>query len=72
MNWEKIKAEVTKFADVEYLRKELHKISQDIGRFNLKSYLAPSTQKKIKSLEDRYNNMLRVYPEDTKKLRQRV
>ena len=58
INWNKILDEIQGMANVDKLRKELKGISAEIRNFDLHLKLNPATQKRLKDLEKRYENLM--------------
>ncbi len=61
VNLKAIKKELLKLTDTEYLKTELHKITQDIRGFDLHVKLSPQAKTRLKVVEQRFHEMrLRV------------
>ena len=54
-----LKKELGRFADVDYLKKELSRVATEIKKFDFQSHLTPQAQKRLKTLEVRFNAILK-------------
>lgn len=59
INWEKIKAEIQKLTDVDYLSTELNRIANELKKFDVNAYLSPTAKTRLKDLEKRYSELLK-------------
>jgi len=55
-----LKKELGRFADVDYLKKELNRVATEIKNFDFQSHLTPQAQKRLKTLEVRFNEILKA------------
>jgi hypothetical protein len=60
VNWQKIRTELQRFADVDKLKTEVQRIGQELRSFDFHSVLSPSAQTKVKTFEKRYAELLRT------------
>lgn len=60
VNWQRIRSELTRLADVEELKGEVQRIGNEIRKFDFQSVLSPSAQAKVKTFEKRYNELMRT------------
>ena len=59
VNWQKIRSEFQRLADVEKLKTEVHRIGREIRTFDYHAVLSPSAQAKVKNFEKRYSELMR-------------
>ncbi len=59
LNLNKIKSELAKLTDVELLKKELHRISNEVRNYDVQANLSPKAKSRIKSLEKRFTDVLK-------------
>lgn len=60
VNWRKIRNELQRFADVDTLKTEVHRIGQELRKFDFHSVLSPAAQTKVKTFEKRYADLMRT------------
>lgn len=58
INWEKIKKEATRLSNIEAIKKELAHLKAEIKKIDVRVHLKPSTKKRLKDFENRYNQLL--------------
>ncbi len=58
-SWDKLKTEVSKYTDVAKIRQELHRITEEIKKFEVADSLSPSAKKKLQSFEKKYAELSR-------------
>jgi predicted nucleic acid-binding Zn-ribbon protein len=59
-SWQKIRNEFTRLTDVEQLKSEVHRIGNEIRKFDFHTVLSPSAQAKVKMFERRYAELMRT------------
>lgn len=57
VNWAKVKAELNKYADLERLKGEVHRLSQELRKFDINAHLSPSAQERLKTVETKYHEI---------------
>lgn len=57
LNLKKVKEELAKLTDVEYLKKELHRLANEIKNYDLNTHLTPQAKAKLKTLEKRFQEI---------------
>lgn len=57
VNWAKLKAELNKLADLEKLKAEVHRIGQEILKFDVHIHLSPTAKEKLKDFETKYQEI---------------
>ena len=57
VNWQKIMQEVSKLSDVDHLKTEVKRISQELRKFDINEYLSPTAKRRLKVVEQRYQNI---------------
>ncbi len=57
INLKKVKEELIKLTDVEYLKKELHRLASEIKNYVLNTHLTPQSKTKLKTLEKRFQEI---------------
>lgn len=60
INWEKIKKELSQIKDLSSLKQELNKLSKEIKSIDVNDYLSPNAVNRLKTLETRYNDLLKT------------
>lgn len=60
VNWQRIRSELQRLADVEELKSEVHRIGTEIRKFDFHSVLSPSAAQKVKTFEKRYSELMRT------------
>lgn len=59
VNWQKIRSEFQRLADVEKLKGEVQRIGGELRKFDYHSVLSPAAQQKVKKFEKRYAHLMR-------------
>lgn len=59
INWNKIRNEVTRLSDVNVLKSEVQKISDDVRNFDYQKILSPNAKKKVKEFEKKYTKVMK-------------
>lgn len=59
VNWQKIRTEINRLADVDKLKSEVQRIGTEIRNFDFQSMLSPAAQAKMKKFEKRYSGLMR-------------
>lgn len=59
-SWQKIRNEFTRLTDVEQLKSEVHRIGNELRKFDFHTVLSPSAQAKVKLFERRYAELMRT------------
>ena len=57
VNWTKLKAELNKYADLENLKGEVHRLSQELRKFDINAHLSPSAKVRLKTVETKYHEI---------------
>ena len=57
LNLKKVKEELIKLTDVEYLKKELGRLANEIKNYDLNTHLTPQAKAKLKTLEKRFQEI---------------
>ncbi len=57
LNLKKVKEELVKLTDVDYLKKELHRLANEIKNYDLNEHLTPQAKAKMKTLEKRFQEI---------------
>ena len=60
VNWQKIRNEFQRLADVDKLKAEVQRIGTEIRKFDYHSVLSPAAQAKVKTFEKRYSVLMRT------------
>lgn len=60
VNWDKIKGELNKLADVGRLKQDLQKIATDIRKFDFHTILTPDAQERVKAFEKKYADLIKT------------
>jgi len=59
VNWQKIRDELQRLADVDKLKNEVHRIGTELRKFDLNKVLSPKAAEKVKSFEKRYADVVK-------------
>lgn len=59
VNWQRIRSELQRLADVDKLKDEVQRIGTEIRNFDFHSVLSPAAQVKVKTFEKRYTDLMR-------------
>lgn len=59
INWNKIRSEVTRLSDVNVLKSEVQKISNEVRNFDYQKVLSPNAKKKVKEFEKKYTKVMK-------------
>lgn len=59
VNWQKIRTEFNRLADVDALKTEVQRIGTEIRNFDFHTVLSPVAQQKVKAFEKRYSVLMR-------------
>lgn len=59
-SWQKIRNEFQRLTDVDQLKSEVHRIGNEIRKFDFHTVLSPSAQARVKSFERRYAELMRT------------
>lgn len=57
LNLKKVKEELIKLTDVDYLKKELLRLANEIKNYDLNEHLTPQAKAKMKTLEKRFQEI---------------
>lgn len=57
VNWTKLKAELNKYADLETLKGEVHRLSQELRKFDINAHLSPTAKGRLKTVETKYHEI---------------
>lgn len=60
LNWQKIRSELNKLSDVEFLKSELQKVGKEIKKIDLKAKLGPKAQQNLNKIEKKYNSVMQT------------
>ncbi len=60
VNWQKVRSEFQRLANVEQLKNEVARLSQEVRKFDINSVLSPSAKSKVKLFEKKYSELLRT------------
>ncbi len=60
VNWQKIREEFNRLADVEALKAEVQRIGTEIRNFDYHTVLTPTAKQKVKAFEKRYATLMRT------------
>jgi GTP1/Obg family GTP-binding protein len=60
VNWQKIRSEFNRLADVDTLKSEVQRIGTEIRKFDFHTVLSPAAQQKVKAFEKRYTTLMRT------------
>jgi hypothetical protein len=60
VNWSKIVGELNKLADMEKIRSEVNRISQEIRKFDIQAHLSPKAKERLKTVETRYQEIAKT------------
>jgi hypothetical protein len=55
-----LKKELGRFADIDYLKKELGRVATEVKKFDFQSHLTPQAKKRLQTLEQRFNEILKA------------
>src|SRR4051794_15910781 len=58
-SWQRIRNEFQRLTDVDQLKSEVHRIGNEIRKFDFHTVLSPSAQARVKSFERRYAELMR-------------
>ncbi len=59
-SWQKIRKEFTRLTDVDHLKSEVHRIGNELRKFDFHAVLSPSAQARVKMFERRYATLMRT------------
>jgi predicted nucleic acid-binding Zn-ribbon protein len=59
-SWQRIRNEFTRLTDVDQLKSEVHRISNELRKFDFHAVLSPSAQARVKMFERRYAELMRT------------
>ncbi len=59
-SWQRIRNEFQRLTDVDQLKGEVHRIGNEIRKFDFHTVLSPSAQARVKSFERRYAELMRT------------
>jgi predicted nucleic acid-binding Zn-ribbon protein len=59
-SWQRIRNEFTRLTDVEQLKNEVHRIGNELRKFDFHAVLSPSAQARVKMFERRYAELMRT------------
>ncbi len=57
LNLKKVKEELVKLTDVEYLKKELLRLANEIKHYDLNEHLTPQAKSRMRTLEKRFQEI---------------
>jgi hypothetical protein len=60
VNWQKIRNEFQRLTDVEELKGEVHRIRNELAKFDFHTVLSPTANAKVKAFEKRYSELMRT------------
>ncbi|HMN69302.1 MAG TPA: hypothetical protein PKC28_12235 [Bdellovibrionales bacterium] len=60
VNWQKVRAELTRLANVDTLKAEVTRIGTELRNFDYQKVLSPAAQDKMKAFEKRYSTLMRT------------
>jgi hypothetical protein len=60
VNWQKLKGELNKLADVNKLREDLQKIATEIRKFDFHTILTPDAKERVKTFEKKYAELIKT------------
>lgn len=59
-SWQRIRNEFQRLTDVDQLKSEVHRIGNELRKFDFHAVLSPSAQARVKSFERRYAELMRT------------
>ncbi len=59
-SWNRIRNEFTRLTDVDQLKSEVHRIGNELRKFDFHAVLSPSAQARVKMFERRYAELMRT------------
>ncbi len=59
-SWQRIRNEFQRLTDVDQLKTEVHRIGNELRKFDFHTVLSPSAQARVKSFERRYAELMRT------------
>ena len=59
-SWQRIRNEFTRLTDVDQLKSEVHRIGNELRKFDFHAVLSPSAQARVKMFERRYAELMRT------------
>ena len=60
VNWQKIRGELQRLANVEALKSEVQRIGSELRNFDLHSVLTPTANDRVKAFEKRYGELMKT------------
>lgn len=60
VNWQKIRSELQRLANVEKLKSEVQRIGSELRGFDLQSVLTPNAKDRVKAFEKRYSELMKT------------
>lgn len=60
VNWQKIRGELQRLANVDKLKNEVQRIGSELRNFDLQSVLSPNAQDRVKQFEKRYAEIMKT------------
>lgn len=60
VNWQRIRNEFQRLADVDKLRNEVQRIGSEIRKFDFQSVLSPNAKERVRTFEKRYSELMRT------------
>ena len=60
VNWQKIRGELQRLANVEALKSEVHRIGAELRNFDIHSVLTPNANDRVKAFEKRYGELMKT------------
>ena len=68
LNINKVKEEIQKLSNLEYVKSELKRLTEEIRQFDVQKRLSPTARKRLRGLESRYENWMRSLSKAQKQL----
>lgn len=59
-SWNRIRTEFTRLTDVDQLKNEVHRIGNELRKFDIHTVLSPSAKARVKQFERRYVDLMRT------------
>jgi hypothetical protein len=60
VNWQKLRGELNKLADVNKLKADLQKIANEIRKFDFHTILTPEAKERVKTFEKKYADLIKT------------
>lgn len=60
LNWNKIRTEINRLSDLNALKSEIQKVTNEVKSFDYQNLLSPTAKGRVKDFEGRYNKFMKT------------